>query len=318
MSVRLAKSTWAWAVPAFVMLCGSWAATPAAAALDCDETGRFYVLGSVEDRPLYRCAALGGASDAATLSFSEDYRGDSWLLSVQGALAVLLSEGGVESRAGVYSGLMLTARPMAFYLEGEGTFGSSGSDGVFRVGLKSDLVFVKFRDSAAEDAWFDGFTVTSALYRQFDLDGASGTGFKTTIRPEATRANIGATFLDKERTATDPYFIWSPYLSVDALWNDQAGDTGLADNEDYLWVGLGSDFTYVMPDVGPYGARINLGLSHHIDLNSDLSATWGQASFSTALNKAQTAYLKATYARGTDYRSLGKVDKLTIGLGLRF
>lgn len=316
---RIARSTRAWAVPTLALLGGAWAALPAMAAQECDKPGRLYVLGSVEDQRLFHCAPLRNASDPATLSFSEDYRADSWRLSVSGALAMLLSDGSGGARRDRISGLVLTTHPLAFYLEGNGTFGSAGSEGVFRLGLKSDLVFQNYGDGTnSRDIWLNGLTVTSALYRQFDLDGASGMGVKTTIRPVSTRAHMGTARQSEDDTAADPYFFWSPYLALDALWNDKAGDTSLSDNQDYIWAGLGADFTYVMPDVGPHGARMSLRLSHHVDLNSDLSATWGQASFATALNKARTAYFQATYSKGTDYRSLGKTDRLTIGLGLRF
>ena len=301
-------------LPSLAAIATLWAATPARAYVDCDSSQRFFLRASVETTPLFGCAGLNAAPKSAGLSFSEDYLTGDWALNVSGGMAYLLTDGRVTPREGVFNGLALVQVPLAFYVQGSGTFSSGGeSRGVFRAGIKTDLVFQNFGGEGLE-----ALTVTSALYRQFDFNGASGMGIKATLRPWSLRRNLNAAKEDANRQATAPYFFWSPYAAIDAYWGDDPGNTELTVGQDYFWAEVGSNFTYVVPALGVHGARFELGVSHHVDLKSGVDATLGEARLSMHLNERKTTALAVTYTKGTDYRSLEKIDQLKVEVGLRF
>lgn len=313
-SENLYETTKRGLIPGIAAAIALWNATPAEAFNDCDSSQRFFLRATVENTPLFGCAGLNAAPKSAGLSFDRDNDTGDWVLNVNGGAAFLLTQGRRIPPEGKFSGLIRTETPLAFYVESNGSFGSEEeSKGVTRAGLKMDLVFQNAGPSGLE-----AITVSSALYHQFDFEGASGVGVKATVRPWSFKRKLNAPVRAASRLPTDPYFFWSPYAAIDAFWSDDAGDTALSDGEDYAWVEFGSNFTYVVPEFAKHGGRFELELSHQTDLNSGLDATLGELRAGVFLNEEQTASLDVTYTKGRNYRSLQKVDKLAVAFGLRF
>lgn len=291
-----------------------WNAAPAEAFNDCDSPQGFFLRATVENIPLFSCPGLDAAPKSAGLSFDRDNDTGDWVLNVNGGAAFLLTKGKRKPPDGKFSGFIRTETPLAFYVESNGSFGSEKeSKGVTRAGLKMDLVFQN-----AGPSGLDAITVSSALYHQFDFEGASGVGVKATVRPWSLKRKLNAPVKAANRPPTDPYFFWSPFAAIDAFWSDDAGETALSDDQDYAWVEFGSNFTYVVPKFANHGGRFELELSHQTDLNSGLDATLGELRTGLFLNEEQTASLDVTYTKGRNYRSLQKVDKLAVAFGLRF
>lgn len=272
---------------------------------------RFYLRAEIHATPLLGCDGLDTSADGAKVSFEHDGIGDDTTLLFDFGLAIPLIPDPQPIDPGLsLGGLSLTDYGIALFVEGHGAVKeNAGNSGTMQSGLLFDAVY--------EGSALAYLGLSSAVYYQHYLNGdGSGVGASLTLTPADAGLRINATPGGRENKAVTSYFTTS--LMLDAIHVTSPGNTGFAAGEDFAWGIFNFGYLYADDRLGTHGARFKVGSQFAADLVSGRDAILLSASAGLYLDATQTTALDLGWQKGTDYKTMEKVDSVTLGLTLKF
>ena len=282
--------------------------------MPCHEDQRFFLDADVTNVDYTACPESRPDSAGATLSFDSDRTARIDTGTIHASLGFMLVpplDPKGPRRGFELFGLSDVA--VLGFVSADGSLSSDGtSQGLTRLGV--DLA-TTWETGQGQGLLFHRFNAT--LYALSDMRlAASGYGVSLGYIPSNFHAH-----LNLYTPGTPPPFDYRVNLSLvlDGKHVDRAGETGLADHTDYLW--LGSNFGFearMKPAFLPKPITAALDIAAFDDLRSGNTAVLSSVSLSLPVDEQGHANLAISYRKGRDRLTLQDGESVSVGLTLNF
>lgn len=272
---------------------------------DCDADKRLFIRDQMAGAGMGACIGpVSGISRGATLTFQRDHESDRSSGHVQGALGWKLTGPATAGRLGYATYL---------YAEADGFFDADDGTSQLRLGFHMDAFIqhmLALGDARPENRADLFMSYGLGAFYLTDFDGeARGYGIKATVTPFLTRDRFGVNFQGADAA---PYFIAE--ANLEGLWVDKGGNTGLADDEDYLSLDAKLGFGYAVK------GQFDLSISHTrgVDLVNGLDYKVTDARLTLPIGQSETTKLALVYARNDDERTGEKTETTSLKFEVKF
>lgn len=280
----------------------------------CEPTRGFVLRSNVSTVNLLSCQNFRAADGGATFSLTDDQEADARAAAFKFGLAYAFGAKGLGDPSA--TGLNPTERTYAFYLEGDGTYVSGGTNqGTLEAGLLAGWRYEGLQQGAVGRLTLLNLNTFYRTDTEFD---ARIYGVRASYTPVNLNRRLGGQKVSGPDDTPENALFWTFRGEAEGLRVENAGVTDLTTGDDYLWLGAVAGVVYTNEEIGPYGIKAELNGEYRVNLLDDDEAGLATSSLDFFLDKAQKTSIQLSYSKGTNYKDQTDVDKAELSFAFKF